>query len=320
MKQIVTVQYLRALAAAGVVVFHAEDGRFPIGQFGVDIFFVISGFIMWVLTHDRERDVRSFAVSRIARIVPTYWIVTLVMLAGWLVAPTIFLAKDPSLLRLVTALTFIPLGTWPIVLQGWTLNVEVFFYAAFAATLLLGRARQIVVLSTVFVLLVAVGGGREGSLFTTYMNPRLLEFIGGLWLGQVWLRGWRPHFAISVAALLGGLAVAFVASLYNGYPVWIWNVASLLVVGGGVFLDERAPHIRALRTAGDASYLVYLVHTPIVAAVRTMLPVPTAFQAIVAVALTFLIAWRLLPAERRVVQWTKALLTRRARPPVLVKS
>ena len=79
MKTLVSIQYLRAFAALGVVAFHT--GRATIlGQAGVDVFFVISGFIMWMVTAEPVGPAQ-FLWHRVVRIVPLYWIATLIMAA-----------------------------------------------------------------------------------------------------------------------------------------------------------------------------------------------------------------------------------------------
>ncbi|MGH6808111.1 MAG: acyltransferase family protein, partial [Ensifer adhaerens] len=85
MKTIHGIQYLRALAALGVVLFHAAERtghHFAIGAAGVDVFFVISGFIMWVISDRRPVAPLSFLKERLRRIAPIYWLATVVMIGG----------------------------------------------------------------------------------------------------------------------------------------------------------------------------------------------------------------------------------------------
>ncbi len=85
MKTIHGIQYLRALAALGVVLFHAAERtghHFAIGAAGVDVFFVISGFIMWVISDRRPTAPLAFLRERLRRIAPIYWLATLVMIGG----------------------------------------------------------------------------------------------------------------------------------------------------------------------------------------------------------------------------------------------
>ena len=93
MPKILSIQYLRAAAALMVVFFHADGMAqeyfnftgLSFGAAGVDIFFVISGFIMWITTASERITPASFAVNRIIRIVPLYWAMTLLLYGGWLI-------------------------------------------------------------------------------------------------------------------------------------------------------------------------------------------------------------------------------------------
>ncbi len=108
-KRLYAIQYLRAVAALGVVVFHAAERtgtHFAIGAAGVDIFFVISGFIMWVLAGTRTTTPAAFLRERIERIVPLYWIVTGVMIQGALFGLFPNLQLTPG--YVLSSLFFIP--------------------------------------------------------------------------------------------------------------------------------------------------------------------------------------------------------------------
>ena len=136
------IQALRGIAASLVVLSHALDVivehrilpewfrpvGFSIGGLGVATFFVISGFIMVTISYDDFGSVSKslrFAKRRLIRIVPTYWIATLVAFALYQIAP---LSRKPSLVELVQSLTFVPYPTepgldmQPVLGQGWTLN------------------------------------------------------------------------------------------------------------------------------------------------------------------------------------------------------
>ncbi|MEY9103377.1 peptidoglycan/LPS O-acetylase OafA/YrhL [Sinorhizobium fredii] len=159
-----TIQYLRAAAALAVVVFHAAEKTghdFAVGAAGVDVFFVISGFIMWVISDRRPLTPAKFIWDRIRRIVPIYWFATAVMIAGALAGlfPNLALTLD----HVLASLFFIPFRSpssgeiWPLLVQGWTLNFEMLFYAVFAASLLLPRHWRLPAIAGLFVALVTIG-------------------------------------------------------------------------------------------------------------------------------------------------------------------
>ena len=93
---VVAIQYLRALAASLVAFHHAvgipvfADYTTHFGTVGVDLFFVISGFIMWTTTERSDRGPVQFWLARIVRVVPLYWIFTTLYVAAALITPEAF--------------------------------------------------------------------------------------------------------------------------------------------------------------------------------------------------------------------------------------
>jgi exopolysaccharide production protein ExoZ len=140
-------QCLRFFSAAAVALFHIlgknhTDIQFPIGQVGVDIFFVISGFIMVFITEKREQSGGDFFLHRLTRVAPPYWFVTLILATGLFFIPSAFSESVFSWPQLVTSLLFWPYPHYPISDEayplyspGWTLNYEFFFYTIFAVAM-----------------------------------------------------------------------------------------------------------------------------------------------------------------------------------------
>src|SRR5215470_12318280 len=112
-----TIQVLRAFAAYLVVLVHlaplvsmaggAEDAL-GFGYAGVDLFFVISGFIMVYTTSRRETQPWDFFAHRIARVVPMYWLLTLVVFAGVVFVPSLFQSTQANVVQLIKSLFFVP--------------------------------------------------------------------------------------------------------------------------------------------------------------------------------------------------------------------
>ena len=141
---LLSIQYLRAVAALMVVFHHIINAKpwlfnplenYPSLATGVDIFFVISGFIMYVAA--RNEAPLEFLKKRIIRIVPLYWVATL----AFVIVKTklhIFSLTPEDWLHIAKSLAFIPHHDptnpgkiWPYLIQGWTLNYEMFFYLIF---------------------------------------------------------------------------------------------------------------------------------------------------------------------------------------------
>ncbi|MCR5877749.1 acyltransferase [Phenylobacterium sp. J367] len=281
---VVGIQYLRAIAALLVLVHHARNPRpwlfNPLKGWdftaGVEIFFVISGVIMLVAARD-ERPA-DFMRRRMIRVVPLYWIATLTWLA-WLAWRDLDL---PTTRDLLLSLGMIPHEgslhpgiVWPVLVPGWTLNFEMFFYALFAVGLAFRRVMAVVPAA----LLLLVGAGYAFSpddpILKTYTSPLLLGFLGGL--GVVWLRERSPAFARAwpLALVGGGLLCVHFSPWFSLPKVAVIGAATLLVAGVMALepLIARRPS-KPLLALGDASYAIYLFHTLVLAVVawrcRTM--------------------------------------------------
>lgn len=271
--ELLSIQYLRAVAAIGVLIFHAADRAgvaFGPGAAGVDVFFVISGFIMWVIAGERPTTPTAFLARRAARIIPLYWLVTLAIAATATVAPWAFPHLEPTGAHVAKSLLFYPHldphgDIAPLIVPGWTLNYEMFFYLVFAASLLLAVRRRTIALTLAMSLLVAFGYWTRPTqpALATYTNPLLLEFLAGVWLGRAWRRGLRLRRGIGLAAIATGLAI-FALTAVSGIDVEpvriaVWGVPAFLVVAGAVSL-EPVRDWPMLKFLGDASYSIYLVH------------------------------------------------------------
>ena len=324
-------QYLRGLAATGVVVFHASQaaGRtFHAGAFGVDIFFVLSGFLMMRITGERSRP-WPFMRDRLWRIVPLYWLASLTAFGFGLFG----MFGSPSLQRAAASFAFLPWGPpaeapffFPVLSIGWTLNYEIFFYALFACALLLPLRARLPALTAFFLLIAVLGriapAGLPPLLF--WSNPLILQFVAGAWAGALWRRGGRYRPGRGWALLLAAPIVWMVLQrpmppipLLFDSRLCLAIPALLLLLGTLEF--ERRPggiaRLPAARLLGDASYSIYLWHLFAIAAasraVRMLeLPPVILFPLGVAAGVTAgLLAY--LIVERPLLAWRR----NRRRPP-----
>ncbi|MBW9117556.1 acyltransferase [Rhizobium cauense] len=273
MKTLYGIQYLRAFAALAVVVFHAAEKsgeHFAIGAAGVDVFFVISGFIMWVISDRRLMTPQGFLLDRIRRIAPSYWLVTGVMIAGALVG--LFPNLKLSGAHVLASLFFIPAQSpstgdiWPVLVQGWTLNFEMFFYVLFAGALFLPRRWRLVYLTVVFggFFLIGLLFEPASPLLKTYTRPIILEFLGGVFLAELWIRRWIAGTSLGLAcvgASLSGFATIFLIGA--NFDEMICGPLAMALVYGMVSLetDGSLGRVPLLTYLGDASYSIYLWHT-----------------------------------------------------------
>lgn len=286
---IVGLQGLRFIAAAMVVVTHVLNRevnlyhpypipRAPWTEAGVDIFFVISGFIM-VRVVKPELSAGRFWLQRFTRIAPLYWLATAIAFAGGLVFPEWFFGRQSWSFALRSAL-FLPMGVdanaRPLISPGWTLIYEFAFYTVLALCLTVRRppfALTAVVIGANLVFGMLVVGRAPGLAF--YADDLLmLEFLFGFavaWtIGRLRLAPWQ---GLGIAAI-GLVLIVLLWDVPGAYPrgVKIGIPASLVVFGFLATEPLWQTHrwLQRLAWLGDASYSIYVVHFFLVTAAATL--------------------------------------------------
>jgi exopolysaccharide production protein ExoZ len=259
----------------------------PIGQAGVDLFFVISGFIMVVTTWSRPVSPGAFMLRRLIRIAPTYWIYTTLLAFFVVVFPSI-LKLEVTPAHYLYSLLFIPhespldQSVSPLLQPGWTLNYEMFFYCVFAVTLIFSAAYRVVVVTLMLTALIVVGWvfPPSGPVLLTYTSPLVLEFVFGAMIGHVYSMGGLDRLGVAAgwSMMVAGAAMAVIATAFvlptrplfdfgdATIRVTTYGLAGALVVTGALAWDtagrDTTPSLpmRFLGVVGDASYALYLTH------------------------------------------------------------
>jgi peptidoglycan/LPS O-acetylase OafA/YrhL len=291
MEKFFSLQILRAVASTLVLVYHTRGliaqhfdstpfpSLFERGDRGVDLFFVLSGFIM---THVHFRDIgkperySGYLYSRVTRIYPFVWIVSI-----WAVV-VYWAGFNPSKFEklefwpLVDSVMLLPQSGDPLVGVTWTLKYEIFFYAIFGL-LILSRQIGLVVLIgwQAAILFLALARVPTGSLWAYYFREIALEFGVGCLAALLVMRHARsPNGSApvwSTLALLIGCA-AFLAmmqaevsapQIFAGAPRFLtYGLSAGLIIVGCCLLERRGvlPTPKALVFLGDASFAIYLVH------------------------------------------------------------
>lgn len=279
-EKLLGIQYLRAIAALMVVYFHLI-GQIPAYSSylvdshwirtaalpsGVHIFFVISGFVMY-LTAIESRPGR-FAWRRIARIVPLYWLLTIAIAVLAVAIPHLMRRTDFTPSHLLKSLLFIPYadpthpgGFFPMLVPGWSLNFEMFFYGVFALALFAPMQWRLPMLLLMLGALWEGGrllGSNEAN--SVYTSPLIILFALGLTSGWVYRRGGLRFPPIIGAAVVAGGFIALIGPWKGGLLSDFG--ASAAIVGGTASLDFIGvmPPLTWLATLGDASYSLYLAH------------------------------------------------------------
>ncbi len=288
-KSIDGLQYLRGIAALMVVFFHSRSyfGDIPdwtrIGSRGVDIFFVISGFIMVHATRNFGGDVSAlrasavFLVKRFIRVVPLYWVALLwaamPYLSAWILAShsmqELYLNFTPELESIVKDFMFIPHLSidedergeiFPVLIQGWTLNYEIIFYLVFGGAMVTRQYRIVVASATIggAVLLGQLHHFRDViGLF--YTSTILLEFLFGMLVYEIYTKTRQLTFSPLAIVSLAVVGVLLLAIGSGSNDKVVLGSASAIIVW--VFIQMfQGVHIAPLKLLGDASYSIYLFH------------------------------------------------------------
>ena len=287
-----SLQMLRFLAAALVMVGHfqielrqaASAFVAPLFVFipfdwglGVDIFFVISGFVMYYLSHDkfgRAGASGDFMRRRLIRIVPLYWLFTTLALIFAILSG--FQASDGPLYapNVIASYLFLPgprCGEYcfPLYSLGWTLNYEMLFYVLFAGGLFFRRSVGLsLILGALAVLFVTRYLVPDSMTMLRFWGYNMIgEFALGIGICHLFLRGVRlPSAATGLLLILAGVSAVFFYQTGAYHLIWrliTGGVPAALLVGAVVLGwqgNGTGRTARFLIHGGDASYALYLVH------------------------------------------------------------
>lgn len=257
-----SIQVLRAIAATAVVVDHADrarnlNGLADVGAAGVDLFFVISGFIMASILSDRTAT--RFLIGRARRIFPLWFIA----LTPWL------LIRHNDSATLLTSLTLWPVWgahfSMPALGVGWSLCFEMLFYVAFAISLATRAAIPLAIFALALILTPVTG-----SVVVGYVgSPIIFEFLAGVLIARLPVREGLGLPLLAIGLLWLFLAPTDYRSIVLGhaayYRIAAWGVPAALIVYSALCLEGRfGKRFDIPVLLGDASYSIYLFH-PLVA-------------------------------------------------------
>jgi len=278
---------LRVIAALGVVYFHttSEAGLkldWDVGSRGVDVFFVISGFIIAYIGTGKPEQ---FFRRRLIRVVPFYWAATLVVFAVVVVAPNVFRTTTSSVPHLVSSLLFIPHELkgemLPTLLLGWSLNFEMYFYVVFALALRISpRWSPVICVGWIVAFVLAIHTfASNNDIMNFYARPIVLEFCYGI--GVFYLFSWCSARKDSLARIPGLkwlLLIILIGSLIalNVFEEYyrdriprhlIAGIPSFFIVASALLLERLyglATKNKLIYLLGESSYIIYLVHPYII--------------------------------------------------------
>lgn len=305
---------LRGVAALLVVVVHAinvSDWRvahgldteaawvataFALNEFGasgVDLFFVISGFVMaMMLTNRPDLRFADFATDRLIRIVPLFWLAS----AAFAIA-SITVGRPIAEGSIIAALTIVPLPftdyAAPVLVVGWSLGFELIFYGIVAASLSLAPRKRKVAVSTSMATAVLLGLllKPEPGMMAYVFNPIMAEFLLGIGCFALWRKGQGRVSQLASQLLFGVGLFLLLRTALVGYPfatphlpiiagetglarTLYWGLPWAIVISGLLLNPTRNlhPSQSPLHCIGDASYSLYLVHMVICLIAEGLVP------------------------------------------------
>jgi peptidoglycan/LPS O-acetylase OafA/YrhL len=272
------IEAYRGIAAAAVILYHtarhfdknqsipALASMFQFGHAGVDLFFVISGFIILFVHVDdvgRPDRIWHYLGRRLTRLLPAYWVAVALTVA---VAHLGGHATNPG--DIVRAIVPIPISTEPLLGVAWTLQYEFTFYTAFAILILNRAAGLAVLVAWLMVVATASATGWHPGLPSALWGIFNIEFFAGMAVAWRLRRGGLPQYKL----VLGTGIVLFIAAALAEDRGWMdgytssarlaYGLPSAMILLGGAEASRRSDaHVpRLLRTLGSASYSLYLFH------------------------------------------------------------
>lgn len=294
MNKIQNIQALRGIAVLAVVFFHLMTIEqkyggtqtilpdfFSFGMFGVDLFFVISGFVMITVTRGKFQNLKQaarFLYHRASRIYPTYWFYSLLVLCVFLFKPTLVNSSQGNEVNILTSFLLFPSEKLPLVMVGWTLIHEMYFYLVYFIFLLLVAERHLIKALVSWVLIIVMVNiyfELSSPLEKLIFHPLTIEFVMGCLLAIYFYRTINKNKSRNSLLFLAASAV-FIASIYghnlyqsytghiepqNWWRVLIFGIPAITIVFCSLSAERNGFIIHSsVVNIGDASYSIYLSH------------------------------------------------------------
>jgi peptidoglycan/LPS O-acetylase OafA/YrhL len=282
--KILNVQALRAIAAYAVVIHHIIDSfnnyigshQISVTVFaaGLDMFFVVSGFVMAESASKGGVTAGMFMRARLARILPIYWLLTMAAAAAIVSGLNLFGRSTVSADDILGSLLLIPMVDGngavvpPLLFVGWSLIFEMLFYAILAASLLISRVHCLAITAAAIGVVLVANLMLDDPVLDFLGRPYLLEFAAGIGIRQLTKRmvltrraAWIAICA-AVVMLVGSECVAVPAIYQAELAGAIYAVPAALLLLGFVSLESRGVVLdcAVLQFQGEASYALYLTH------------------------------------------------------------
>lgn len=273
---------MRAVAACSVVFTHIFGTKFPIlgsaGNFGVDIFFVLSGFLMSI-TYKENRTGFSFLKNRVLRIYPAYILISLPLIL-WEAHKDLHNASY-NLLHNITLLPTIYGNYTRYNIVCWTLTYEMYFYIAMAVTMYFFKGSKRVIYSTVSIMLLIFifshgfyngpSGWADNSIHNLVSNYLIIDFIFGALIGLYYTGDNKKKYNLATAlCFFIFLSVSYILTTmqpdptgdkYQIFTFLTSGIPAAIIITLALRMKiSSIPFIKSIIYIGNASYSIYLTH------------------------------------------------------------
>jgi len=284
---ITAIHLLRWLSAVSIVLGHSQSEMLKISArygvsahlfrfiefgVGVDVFFLISGFLIYHVSRGRfgqSGQSLDFLKRRFVRVVPLYWLAMVGMLLAVLTVPEFIHGNHLEAPHVVMSFLMIAWPNqsgqvFPLLASGWTLNLEIYFYTIFAIGLVFREVWTLAFVSACLSLSVLAAQifPTSGWLLPFYGQPMILEFAAGMFLSVLYNRGFRIDFRLAIALCVAAVLMHIRIRLAGPAPRLLLNGApAALMFVGCVFWRHFSlppPVAKFVRVMGDSSYALYL--------------------------------------------------------------
>jgi len=261
-------------------VFGIELGKilFQAGSVGVPIFFAISGFIIVYTTKKLSQNtfssIKTFFLKRVFRILPMYWLFTILWMIVFLSIPNYL--KGNNGIRLLKSLFFIPDSSRPVLFLGWTLNYEIFFYILFAISLFFNKLRYYALGFFFIIILFLRQFHFEYDYLKMVTNPVMNYFAFGVFLAlvidKIKLSKLQLQFFTSISIIL---FLGYYFQILHPPNTYIKLLIEFSFISVFILWDfqpkttELPPKLIFL---GDMSFSIYLFHPFILLGFRQIFP------------------------------------------------
>jgi exopolysaccharide production protein ExoZ len=266
---------------------------FEHGALGVDLFFVISGVVIASVTAGKfgaPVNAGVFLYRRLARIFPIFWIYTTITLIASHFNPLGNSGDHGHSYNLLASYLLIPTHLPMLLLQGWTLSFELYFYLVFFLLLLSVPERiapWLLALWGITVVLLKLHIGLSPTpMVQLLISLAVLEFLAGCILFHIYRRS-RLHPSVGILLLVASLLWLAAIIVYTAHihatPYWIidhpwrrpllYGTFSTLFLLGAIELERTriVRYLPLLASIGDWSYSIYLSHALVLALVARLI-------------------------------------------------